>query len=311
MGNHVKSKLGELMNTQQTIITKDETTKKEQPTHKKEHYVVSSARRLKEIAIQQGLAANLQPPKPEETLLKRALYREKLLREQQQQNLEKIVKLAHDYCNDETAGDPDPDWLHRFFEMAKDIHDSSMQKLWSQIFKQEVISPGSTSMKALKVLKDMTQREAQTFQRAASLACSFGQDNSKKLLLGYKCAGTFFNFYKTDGPQLIHLGNYKLPYSSLLLLIELGLLLSTELESGEIEFEPALPLQYQGKNIAIKPMQKGSRLVYYRFSPTGAELCKLLGNKPNENYYDNLISLLSQKFMVETDVTAKSISTMA
>lgn len=180
MGNHVKSKLGELMNTQQTIITKDETTKKEQPTHKKEHYVVSSARRLKEIAIQQGLAANLQSPKPEETLLKRALYREKLLREQQQQNLEKIVKLAHDYCNDETAGEPDPDWLHRFFEMAKDIHDSSMQKLWSQIFKQEVISPGSTSMKALKVLKDMTQREAQTFQRAASLACSFGYNQIKK-----------------------------------------------------------------------------------------------------------------------------------
>lgn len=68
MGNHVKSKLGELMNTQQTIITKDETTKKEQPTHKKEHYVVSSARRLKEIAIQQGLAANLQSPKPEEKI---------------------------------------------------------------------------------------------------------------------------------------------------------------------------------------------------------------------------------------------------
>lgn len=151
--------------------------------------------------------------------------------------------------------------------------------------------PGSTSMKALKVLKDMTQREAQTFQRAASLACSFGQDNSKKNSYWViSVLVLFFNFYKTDGPQLIHLGNYKLPYSSLLLLIELGLLLSTELESGEIEFEPALPLQYQGKNIAIKPMQKGSRLVYYRFSPTGAELCKLLGNKPNENYYDNLIS---------------------
>ncbi|OCH11450.1 MULTISPECIES: TIGR03899 family protein [unclassified Aliivibrio] len=297
------------MSSQQSVITKDEKSK-EQQTHTKEHYVVSSARRLKEIAIKQGLAAKLNPPKPEETLLKRALYREKILREQQQQNLEQIIKFAHDYCKDETAGDPDPDWIHRFFEMAKDIHDPSMQRLWSQIFKQEVITPGSTSMKALKVLKDMTQREAQTFQRAASLACSFGQDNSKKLLLGYKCAGTLFNLYKADGPQLVHLGNYKLPYSSLLLLIELGLLLGTELESGEIEFEPALPLQYQGKQLVIKPIQKGSRLVYYRFSPTGAELCKLLGNKPNDSYYDNVIALLSQKFIVETDVT-KNISTMA
>ena len=297
------------MSSQQSVITKDEKSK-EQQTHTKEHYVVSSARRLKEIAIKQGLAAKLNPPKPEETLLKRALYREKILREQQQQNLEQIIKFAHDYCKDETAGDPDPDWIHRFFEMAKDIHDPSMQRLWSQIFKQEVITPGSTSMKALKVLKDMTQREAQTFQRAASLACSFGQDNSKKLLLGYKCAGTLFNLYKADGPQLVHLGNYKLPYSSLLLLIELGLLLGTELESGEIEFEPALPLQYQGKQLVIKPIQKGSRLVYYRFSPTGAELCKLLGNKPNDSYYDHVIALLSQKVIVETDVT-KNISTMA
>ncbi|CED72403.1 TIGR03899 family protein [Aliivibrio wodanis] len=291
------------MDTQQGIIIEDD-------THKKEHYVVSSVRRLKEIAVKQGLGAKLQAQKPEETLLKRALYREKLLREQQQQNLEQIIKFAHDYCKDETAGDPDPDWLHRFFEMAKDIHDPSMQRLWSQIFKQEVITPGSTSMKALKVLKDMTQREAQTFQRAASLACSFGQDNSKKLLLGYKCAGTLFNLYKTEGPQLVHLGNYKLPYSSLLLLIDLGLLLGTELESGEIEFEPALPLQYQGKSLAIKPMQKSSRLIYYRFSPTGAELCKLLGNKSNDSYYDNLISLLSQKFIVETDAK-KSISITA
>ena len=297
------------MDNKKNVIVNDAQNSKEKATHKKEHYVVSSERRLKEIAIKQGLGAKLQAPKPEETLLKRAIYREKLLREQQQNNLEQIIKYAHGYCSDETAGDPDPDWLHRFFEMAKDIHDPSMQRLWSQIFKQEVVSPGATSMKALKVLKDMTQREAQTFQRAASLACSFGQDNSKKLLLGYKCAGTLFTPYKTEGPQLIHLGNYKLPYSSLLLLIDLGLLLGTELESGEIEFEPALPLYYQGKQLAIKPMQKGSRLIYYRFSPTGAELCKLLGNKPNDSYYDSLTGLLSQKFMVETDVKT-SISTM-
>ncbi len=297
------------MNSPQKIISKNEHIK-EQAAQKKDRYIISSARKVTDIAIKQGLAAQLQTTKPEDTLLQRAIHREKLLREQQQRNLEQIIKFTHDYCADEAASEPDPDWLHRFFEMAQDIRDPSMQRLWSQILKQEIITPSSTSMKALKVLKDMTQREAQTFQKAASLACSFGQDNSKKLLLGYKCAGNLFNFYKHDGPQLVHLGNYKLPYSSLLLLIELGLLLGTELESGEIEFEPSLPLQYQGENLAIKPMQKGSRLIYYRFSPTGAELCKLLGNKPNENYYDTLVTLLSQKFIVETNVK-KTISTMA
>ncbi|MFA0280074.1 TIGR03899 family protein, partial [Vibrio sp. 10N.222.55.F8] len=38
------------------------------------------------------------------------------------------------------------------------------------------------------------------------------------------------------------------------------------------------------------------------FSPTGNELCALLGNKPNGQYYDQLIALLSQKFTVQTEV---------
>ncbi|WP_438285040.1 DUF2806 domain-containing protein, partial [Vibrio cholerae] len=45
---------------------------------------------------------------------------------------------------------------------------------------------GFTSMKALKVLQDMTPKEAQILQRAAALACSFGSDTSLKLLIGYK-----------------------------------------------------------------------------------------------------------------------------
>ena len=278
----------------------------EQESHvhqeKKESYVISSDRRVREIAANFGIGAQLQQPKPESTLLERHLQREKQLREKRQRNLEQIMRYTYDYCRDETAGEPDIDWLHRFFEMAQDIHGASMQKLWSRVLKQEIITIGSTSLKALNVLKDMTQREAQTFQRAATLACSFGHDNSKKLLLGYKCAGTLRTFYKKDGPHLINLGSHHLPYSSLLLLIDLGLILGTELESGEIEFEPALPLSYQGKNIALKPLQKGTRLIYYRFSPTGAELCKLLGNKPSNQYYDQLVALLNQKFMVQTDV---------
>ncbi len=216
------------------------------------------------------------------------------------------MKFAHGFCKDETAGEPDPDWLLRFFDMAQEIHNSSMQRLWAQVLKREVTNPGSTSMKALKVLQDMSSKEAQILQRAASLACSFGGDTSQKLVIGYKAQGGIFSFGKNTTMN-INIGSFKLPYSSLLVLIELGLLHGSELESGEIEVDPPLPLSYQGKNISLQPLAKGVRLLYYRFSPTGNELCKLLGNKPSMKYYDQLVAILSQKFMLITDSAGGSV----
>jgi len=268
----------------------------------KSHYIKDSGSRVKSIAQTYGIDAKLQSEKPKKSVLERALSRDKQRREQRQRNLEQVMKYAFGFCKDETAGDPDQDWLYRFFDMAQDINNSSMQRLWAQVLKLEVTNPGSTSMKALQVLKDMTPKEAQYLQKAASLACSFGSDNSKKLLIGFRTPAGIFSLNRRDNESTVNLGNHQLPFSSLLVLFELGLVLSTELESGEIEFDPALVVDYQGEPFSLKPMSKGSRLLYYRFSPVGNELCKLLGNKPNNKYMDQLVELLSQKFAVQSDV---------
>lgn len=291
------------------------TIEQNQHAEKNHHYskkstIRDSASRVVSIAQSHGLDAQLRQEKPDNTLFDRAINREKQRREQRQRNLEQIVKFTHGFCKDETAGDPDQDWLYRFFDMAQDIHNVSMQKLWAQVLKLEITNPGSTSLKALQVLKDMTPKEAQSLQRAASLACSFGGDQAKKLLIGFKTQAGFFSFNRRDNTNTVNLGNFQLPYSSLLLLIELGLLLGTELESGEIGVEPPLVLSYQGKQLTLQPMVKGARLIYYRFSPVGNELCKLLGNKPNMQYYDQLVVLLSQKFSVTSDAKGGSVDQM-
>ncbi|KHD23797.1 hypothetical protein NM09_17145 [Vibrio caribbeanicus] len=268
---------------------------------KKSNYIKDSASRIFNIAETYGLDALLQPETPEKNTLERALIRERKRKELRQKNLEQILKLAHVSCKDETAGAPDQDWLYRFFDMAQEVHNSAMQRLWAQVLKREVTNPGSTSMKALKVLQDMTPKEAQILQRAASLACSFGGDNSRKLLVGYRAQGGIFSFGKRNTTNNINVGNYQLPYSSLLVLFELGLMHGTELESGEIKLDSPLPLLYQGKQLSLQAHSKGVRLLYYRFSPTGNELCKLLGNKPNMQYYDQMVALLGQKFTASTD----------
>lgn len=283
-------------------VTIEHDVKAENRQEKKSNYAKDSASRVLFIAQSHGLDALLQKQSPQKPALERALVRERNRREQRQKNLEQILKLAHNSCRDEIAGEPDQDWLYRFFDMAQEVHNPSMQRLWAQVFKREVTNPGSTSMKALKVLQDMAPKEAQILQRAASLACSFGHDSSRKLLVGFRSQGGIFSFGKRNITNNINVGSYQLPYSSLLVLFELGLMHGTELESGEIELESALPLTYQGKSLQLQVHGKGVRLLYYRFTPTGNELCKLLGNKPNMQYYDQLVALLGQKFTIQTEV---------
>ena len=199
-------------------IEQAEPDKKAQHAGRKPSHIKDSASRVINIAQTYGLDALLRKEMPEQSLLDRAINREKQRREQRQKNLEQILKLSHAACKDETAGDPDQDWLYRFFDMAQDIHNISMQRLWAQVLKLEITNPGSTSMKALQVLKDMTPREAQNLQRAASLACSFGTDHSKKLLLGFRTPAGIFSLNRRDKTNTVNLGNYQLPYSSLLLL---------------------------------------------------------------------------------------------
>ncbi|CAH8225697.1 TIGR03899 family protein [Vibrio aestuarianus] len=294
-----------MVDTSKPVVIEHQTNSN-QSHEKKSSYIKDSASRILNIAQCHGLDALLQNEPPQKTPLDRALFRERQRKEQRQKNLEQILKLAHVSCKDETAGDPDQDWLHRFFDMAQDIHNSSMQRLWAQVLKREVTNPGSTSLKALQVLQDMTPKEAQILQRASSLACSFGSDNSRKLLVGVRASNGIFSLGKRNITFTINMGSFQLPYSSLLVLIELGLLHATELESGEIELEPALLLIYQGKNLSLQAMGKGVRLLYYRFSPTGNELCKLLGNKPNMQYYDQMVAVLSQKFTVQTEAASNS-----
>ncbi|NOH55776.1 TIGR03899 family protein [Vibrio coralliilyticus] len=298
------------MSEKQKPVVIEHESNAESRHEKKKTYIKDSASRVMNIAQTHGLDALLQKDSPEKTALERALIRERRYKEQKQKNLEQILKLAHLSCKDETAGDPDQDWLHRFFNMAQEVHNSSMQRLWAQVLKREVTNPGSTSMKALKVLQDMSPKEAQTLQRAASLACSFGGDTSRKLLIGYRAQGGIFSFGKRNITGNINVGNFQLPYSSLLVLFELGLMHGTELESGEIELDSPLPLTYQGKQLSLQAHSKGVRLLYYRFSPTGNELCKLLGNKPNMQYYDQMVALLSQKFTASTDAKSSIDTTV-
>lgn len=283
-------------------VENDTASKGAKSNTQQESNIKSSQHRVAAIAAAHYIDAKLHDIE-HDTLTTRAAYRQLEIKQKQQGNLEQIIKIAHDLCRDETASSPDPDWLYRFFEMAKNIYGDGMQNLWARILKQEIIKPGSTSLKALSLLETMTQREAQALQRACALACTFGSDGSNKLITGFrKPESGMKRYFKPDIAERLALGNFKLPFTDLMLLMDLGLILRTELESGLLDPPSALPLTGQGKTFMLTPLRKGTRIYYYRFSPTGNELAKLVGQKAHPEYLDALMALLSHAFTMESDV---------
>ena len=280
-------------------IEKEESS---QTQHAREHHITSCLQRIESIAQTHGIDSKLHIVE-HKSLPERLTFRQQKQLECQQANLEQIVQLSHSFCDDKTAGSPEPDWLYRFFELAKDIHGEGMQNLWARILKQEIIKPGSTSLKALSILKTMTHREAQTLQRACGLTCSFGNDKSNKLITGFRQPEKGFKrYFKPDITEQLPLGQYKLSFTDLLLLMDLGLILRTDLESGPLQINQPLSLRGQNNTLQLIAYTNGTRLCYYRFSPTGNELAKLVGKKSYPEYFDSLIALLSRAFEIKTEM---------
>ena len=258
--------------------------------------LTDSKNKIKSIAEKYAIDGEINNAQ-ERDLEERLQVRLQKKQQQEQSNLEQIIKQAYNQCDDETARDPDPDWLVRFIEMAQQIHTPSMQKLWAKILKQEIIQPGSVSLRTLKILLSMTHREAALFQKVLTLTCCIGNDKNKKLLTSIKQRTSSFTFRRSHQTHIDY-NQYHLPYSSILILTELGLLLSTELETNLISYTDKLNFNYHTESYSLSPIKKGTSFTYYRLSPIGQELAQLIGSQTHDEYQEQLNELLLKYFTV-------------
>ncbi|USD37001.1 MULTISPECIES: TIGR03899 family protein [Ferrimonas] len=229
-----------------------------------------------------------------------ALRTEKRLQdwhEQRQANLENVLRQAIPLAGSTVSNkELDPDWQFQFCQMAEQIHNDKMQKLWAQILATELSLPGSFSLRTLDTLKSMTQREAMQFARTVSLSTQIGQDPSRKVITGYRREAGFggFSSAKQEG---LNLSGQGLPYSAILTLRDLGLLFATELETGPLAAKQTLLLRCQGHNMRFTPKSGRLRLRYYRFTQVGDELGQLITDAANEEYCQALTKLLLDDFV--------------
>ncbi len=96
----------------------------------------------------------------------------KMFQQQCDNNLEKIMRKTDEIIRDnkyQIAGYSKIDWIHIYFESAKNTSDEYMQNIWAKLLAKELETPDSFSYKTLNVLKNMTSEDFRRFERMCSL----------------------------------------------------------------------------------------------------------------------------------------------
>lgn len=245
-----------------------------------------------------GISPSMMSPDPKKQ--KHALERRKqILETQKASNLQAVLNIALNVTiNEQTNDNLDPDWFFAFSTMAEEIYSPPMQELWGKIFAVEVARPGSFSLRTLQLLKTLTHRDAQVFNKAVNVASRRNNDAVPRILVGYHKRKGLLSLLRRPVPEQINLANVGLSYPDLLSLQEMKLIYTSEIESAEYNEGQQVTWRCVNENISLTSKTSGVALVYYKFTSVGSELYKLVTKSPNEAYLTSIKSVLGEVFNV-------------
>ena len=245
-----------------------------------------------------GISPSMMSPDPKKQ--KHALERRKqILETQKASNLQAVLNIALNVTiNEQTSDNLDPDWFFAFSTMAEEIYSPPMQELWGKIFAVEVARPGSFSLRTLQLLKTLTHRDAQVFNKAVNVASRRSNDAVPRILVGYHKRKGLLSLLRRPVPEQINLANVGLSYPDLLSLQEMKLIYTSEIESAEYDEGQQVTWRCVNENISLTSKTSGVALVYYKFTSVGSELYKLVTKSPNEAYLTRIKSVLGEVFNV-------------
>lgn len=90
-----------------------------------------------------------------------------------QDNIENITSVAAaELVHETTVPDKqiDEDWIARFFESAQNISSEQMQDLWGRILSGEIKKPGSYSLKALDLIRNLSSDDSVLIEKMGRFA---------------------------------------------------------------------------------------------------------------------------------------------
>ena len=203
--------------------------------------------------------------------------------EKRQANITSVVREAAADLGDKQvpAHEPDPDWTARFFDGVQDVSSEDMRKIWAKILSGEVEEPGRTSLRTLSILRDMSQSDAEAFSA----------------LMEYRISEFIFEGW-IEPPVARELN------SSFKLLLHTGLVYPIhptvfsmkDLALGDdgeyVEEYCGHALRVEGPpGTSIDP----GNLALHALTPSGEELARCCGNKPNFDYLSRFARFLESR----------------
>tara|TARA_R110000850_G_scaffold57673_6_gene134714 strand:- start:1643 stop:2476 length:834 start_codon:yes stop_codon:yes gene_type:complete len=235
------------------------------------------------------------------SVAERAEYRQRKQLSQYQTNLESIFALAINYTpSDVTGVELDPDWRYQFFQMAEQIHNRKMQDLWARILASEIVNPGNFSLRTLAVLLQLTFREALIFEKALGMSVKINTEPRFKLLSSYRINGGMKQYFRKHTQTNFGLSQFGLPYSSILTLVDAGILHKSEFETGLLNSNEHIQLTMCNATLSLKPKHQHLLFTYYRFTTVGDELCQLIQAKSDDEFINAVKTMLAKDFMVNS-----------
>ena len=109
-----------------------------------------------------------------ETVRQRIQFQE----EKRHRNIGSVVGQTAELLGDKEVPnrEPDHDWTARFFNYIQDVSSEEMQLLWAKVLAGQIEQPGSVSIRALSILRNMDQPTAEIFQVLCSACISLAPD---------------------------------------------------------------------------------------------------------------------------------------
>jgi len=216
-----------------------------------------------------------------------------------QQNLEVIIKKSLSYCsNSEVTDKADPDWFNTFTQLAEDVSNKTMQDLWAKILAGEISQPGSFSTKTLKIFREMSIADAKLLAKACSLAVSDNAKRNIRIISGAYQTPSLFNFFNKLREQSIPLSQFSLSYADLLVLADNHLVFVQETESSPMDKSEAFHFTYNGSPLTLSAKKVNCVLKFYKFTPIGSELARLINDSGDSDYLKYLKSAFSDIFLI-------------
>ncbi len=259
----------------------------------------STHMQLLHLAKYFALDGAMKPDNKQMPIEDRAKKRERLSHLRKQQNMESIMQKTLAYCSEsDVVNRTDQDWFNSYISLAEDVSNGTMQDLWAKILAGEIYQPGTYSLKALQVFRNMSIGDAKLLAKACSLAIKDQSRKNIRLISGCYQKPGLFNIFDKNREKNISLSQFGLNYSDLLTLADNHLIFIQESETNLLPRNEQLYFNYNGLSFLMTAKKANCILRFYKFTPIGVELAHLIGDKPDSSYHDVLKQQLSHHFSV-------------